>query len=420
MVALTELYFIPTQTLNLGEWPIYGSSRVGIYKANKTLAVVEDNVITASTYQTRIKFRYNGKKQYELSNHLGNVLVTISDRRKAICNNVDSTLGYNAVVITANDYYSFGSVMIGREFVADTVGKYRYGFNGAEKDNEIKGDGNSLEFKFRIYGPRLGKFLSIDPLTKSYPYYSPYHFAGNRPIDCIDLEGTEPKSVVKQSSHGETIMIPYDLPSKRQRLKITVVDYKFTEAATHLLSLVSGISASEINKVDINNAKGSVLPAYDPKEGGGAMTLPTGNSNQYDMNFTDNFFNQKQAGKYGSADNSNDVIGWLDLTSHEVGHIKDIQEIGNNRIKYMATFGIGYAKSSGHDGYWRESRADIGQTEFRNFNSFVDSYYGKGKMQALFEKKNNTDKDIIGRLDQWWGQYQEQQQNNSSKTSTGN
>ena len=189
MAALTDQYYIPTQTLQLAEWHIYGSSRVGIYKANKTLAVVEDNVITASTYQTRIKFRYNGKKQYELSNHLGNVLVTISDRRKALCNNVDSTLGYSAVVITANDYYSFGSPMVGRVYESDTTNKYRYGFNKQENTNEIYGEGNAVDFGARISDTRLGRFLSVDPVWKELPNRSTYMFADNSPIKHIDFGG---------------------------------------------------------------------------------------------------------------------------------------------------------------------------------------------------------------------------------------
>jgi RHS repeat-associated protein len=68
---------------------------------------------------------------------------------------------------------------------------YTFGFNGQEKDDEVKGSGNSLEFKFRIYDPRLGRFLSIDPLTSKYPFWTPYAFAGNRPIDGVDLEGKE-------------------------------------------------------------------------------------------------------------------------------------------------------------------------------------------------------------------------------------
>ena len=39
-----------------------------------------------------------------------------------------------------------------------------YGILAVEQDNEIKANGNILEFKFRIYDPRLGSFLSVDPL----------------------------------------------------------------------------------------------------------------------------------------------------------------------------------------------------------------------------------------------------------------
>lgn len=42
-----------------------------------------------------------------------------------------------------------------------------------------------------MYDPRIGKFLSVDPLTKSYPHYTPYQFAGNTPIQAIDLDGNE-------------------------------------------------------------------------------------------------------------------------------------------------------------------------------------------------------------------------------------
>ncbi len=50
----------------------------------------------------------------------------------------------------------------------------------------------------RIYDPRLGRFLSVDPLSPEYPWYTPYQFAGNTPIRCVDLDGLEPKSVVEQ------------------------------------------------------------------------------------------------------------------------------------------------------------------------------------------------------------------------------
>jgi len=144
-------------------------------------------VITAVTYQTRVKFRFNGKKQYELSNHLGNVLVTISDRRTAYCNESRSTLSYNAVVLSANDYYAFGSVMIGRQFVADTANKYRYSFNGKETDSES----DLQDYGYRIYNPYLCRFLSVDPLLKTYPMLTPFQFSSNSPISLIDLDGLE-------------------------------------------------------------------------------------------------------------------------------------------------------------------------------------------------------------------------------------
>ncbi len=69
---------------------------------------------------------------------------------------------------------------------------YRFGFNGQEKDDEIfNSTGTAINFKFRMYDSRIGKFFSVDPLASSYPWNSTYAFAENRPIDGIDLEGLE-------------------------------------------------------------------------------------------------------------------------------------------------------------------------------------------------------------------------------------
>ena len=68
---------------------------------------------------------------------------------------------------------------------------YRYGFNGKENDNDVKGLGNQQDYGMRIYDPRLGKFLTIDPLFKGYPELTPYQFASNTPIGAIDLDGLE-------------------------------------------------------------------------------------------------------------------------------------------------------------------------------------------------------------------------------------
>lgn len=138
-------------------------------------------------------------------------MVTISDKKVGVDANADGTIDYYlADVVTANDYYPFGMLMPNRTF---STPSYRYGFNGKENDNEVKGNGAQYDYGFRVYDPRIGKFLSVDPLTKSYPMLTPYQYASNTPISSIDLDGSESKIVV----YAETVLKDKD----NQTLKTT-------------------------------------------------------------------------------------------------------------------------------------------------------------------------------------------------------
>src|SRR5687768_1482069 len=66
---------------------------------------------------------------------------------------------------------------------------YRAGFNGMEKDDEMKGGGNSYDFGARIYDPRLGRWMSTDPLEKLLKGWTPYRFGLDNPIKYSDSEG---------------------------------------------------------------------------------------------------------------------------------------------------------------------------------------------------------------------------------------
>jgi len=79
---------------------------------------------------------------------------------------------------------------------------YRFGFQGQEQDNEIKGEGNSINFRYRVNDPRLGRFFSIDPLAADYPWNSPYAFSENRLVDKIELEGLETADAGKKKLSG--------------------------------------------------------------------------------------------------------------------------------------------------------------------------------------------------------------------------
>jgi RHS repeat-associated protein len=91
-----------------------------------------------------------------------------------------------ATVVSTTDYYAFGLNMPGRTFQSE---EYRYGFNGKEKDDEMKGSGNLYDFGARLYDPRLGRWLSVDPYETAYAFASPYNFALNTPIQAIDPDG---------------------------------------------------------------------------------------------------------------------------------------------------------------------------------------------------------------------------------------
>ena len=68
---------------------------------------------------------------------------------------------------------------------------YRYGYNGKEKDGELHGEGNSYDYGARMLDVRAAKFLSVDPLASKFPWYTPYQFAGNKPIRYTDRDGLE-------------------------------------------------------------------------------------------------------------------------------------------------------------------------------------------------------------------------------------
>jgi RHS repeat-associated protein len=130
----------------LKELPIYGASRLGIYKKPSNASV------------------------YQLTDHLGNVRAVIAK------------VNIDAVAQVATDYYPGGMVMPGRKIVNGEP--YRYGYQGefAETD-EVTG---KPAFQLRIYDPRINRWLSPDPYGQ---YHSPYMAMGNDFINGVDRDG---------------------------------------------------------------------------------------------------------------------------------------------------------------------------------------------------------------------------------------
>ena len=125
-------------------------------------------------------------------------------------NSVEFMAGFESGTSDSFTAFITGSVEGGSNGGNSTEGGsgiYRYGFDGKENDNELKGEGNQQDYGMRIYDPRLGRFLSVDPITNKYPYYSPYQFAGNSPIKFIDLDGLEPEEPDQHEYEGKVSTI---------------------------------------------------------------------------------------------------------------------------------------------------------------------------------------------------------------------
>ena len=148
-------------------------------------------------------------KRYELTDHLGNVRAVVSDK---LLTDYDATTNANptnlrAQVLSRSDYYPFGSLLPGRNYSSSN---YRFGFNGKENDNEVHGaTGTYQDYGMRAYDTRVGRFFSVDPLSSHYPWYTPYQFAGNKPIWAIDRDGLEElvmQEITFRNSRGESFV----------------------------------------------------------------------------------------------------------------------------------------------------------------------------------------------------------------------
>jgi RHS repeat-associated protein len=218
------------------------------------------------------KHQVVGDRNYELSNHLGNVLQVITDRKLAVETAPESGIVdyYVADVVSQSDYYPFGMVMPNRN--EDDGSSYRYSFQGQEKDDEIKGDGNSVNYKYRMHDPRVGRFFAVDPLATSYPWNSPYAFSENKVIYAIELEGLEAANATAMTFDGKfggiggvkilgsNVTVVYDVDESTATYMMTISHTfngkKETFEFDHNPLLPGGKGGTYQEKIDLANSIG--------------------------------------------------------------------------------------------------------------------------------------------------------------------
>ena len=235
---------------------LYGSKRLGNWNGRrlKTRALTRSTTaMTSVTYgpapdwtngqggypTTALSVtRDLGLRSYELSNHLGNVLSTVSDRRLAVASG--SVLAYyRADEQSYADYDPYGMLLPGR-FGGGFVDQ-KFGFQGQLKDDELNGSvGTSYAFEYRVHDPRVGRFLSIDPLAHEYPWNSPYVFSENNVICYVELEGLE---LAVSEANVDNICTPNSVEN---------VDAATTASPVNTIKLVSDIDHYQIKSLVTN------------------------------------------------------------------------------------------------------------------------------------------------------------------------
>lgn len=161
---------------------LYGIKRLGI----STQHLTPDSLLVMNGgFGNAIKASFmRGEKIFELSNHLGNALVTVSDRRLQSSAGGTTVDYYKPDVITANDYFSSGMLMPGRSFT-QVNSSYRYTMNGQEKSPEIAP--NTSTALYWEYDSRIVRRWNLDPKTDDA--VSPYNCFGGNPIFYTDVLG---------------------------------------------------------------------------------------------------------------------------------------------------------------------------------------------------------------------------------------
>lgn len=256
-----------TEYLNVEERPLYGSSRLGTFDRREYMRDILTPAPVADVIQPM-------NLKYELTDHLGNVCAVVSGR---LLDGGNSGSAKQAELISANGYEPFGSLLPGRNFSSNT---YAHGFNGMRKDDEVHGaTGTSYDFGARLYDPRVGRWLSLDPLAAKVPDASPYAFAINSPILMYDEGGNIFRIYyeVQNKATGKTTLTYVDFngttaiaengqaytSGTNQFVEDVITSYRYiTENEADIDGALKFVAeASQITKVDLTRTLGTTL--YD-------------------------------------------------------------------------------------------------------------------------------------------------------------
>ncbi len=275
---------------------------------------------------------------------------------------------YTAQLVSAKDYYPFGTTLPSRTFQGDRFSGYSYRFNGQEGDSETYGDGNALDFGARIYDARLGRWLSVDPSQAKYPHLSPYNAFENNPVFFNDPDGKDA---------GVTV----NVPSKTVIVSTTIYVYgsgATKAAASQMQADIMGAWNTGATYTDKNgqvyNVKFAVkVEIYNPSDPSESPGLFSGKNNPWN---TDNyvqlnnddkrsFVSGGDEGEWRTKGRGGSTLAADDPAPHEFGHLLGLAD------RYIESGGV----QAGWGGNIMAEPAMMGKVEQKNIDAIMENVF---------------------------------------------